>query len=770
MHPASAARPALALAAFLLAASAEAHAAPNDGENDPGFDGFSVTRATAVIDEQEFVVYRLFARFSQPLSCEGVSQFRIVSGNPVFFHKDHVSELELSTTAGSWNPQQMPPSSAMNDSYFALGPGVGPSQAPVLSFSRFPDASAVVAQLPLPSVEQFINWERLQGPQALPDGQGLVLLAQFVAAPGTTFRAAVTVEFREPWQLPGQFEAFGDVIFSPTEYDECPKEPGKVFSGVCGCEVPETDSDGDLQPDCVDPPLDFVPTLHWNDSSEPSFLPATLFGKLERRGDLLAVGTTKSTTIRMVEDVPQTYYSGGVLLAERTRGGWESSGFLLDPDPPTGNLARLGWSVDIGRRSDGSDIVVVGGYTFDASSNGPFANRDPWVVIWSRVGAGAPWVLESRLAPPSPPASGLPRFGSTVATTGDRIAVAEPLKSNGPGVPEGKIHLYRFVHGEWIRTAELIRPLPSPTSSAHRFDLVFDGDRLLVGDRLARPNGSTVATGLVFVYELAATNPKSGAETWELVASLADPRPTPFEGGFGASLSLDGDRLAVGADRGPNPALAPHGAVHLFRRDRSSASGWVHETMIRPIGFEPYYNFLSEARFGGHVDLKGDLLVVQAGSQSLAAKLGATVFRRTGGAEWVPVVRAGGLPSDYFSSAMLIDGALARVKPSNAGCSFCTNGRVDFAELSLRDCGGDGTDDPDTDGDGLADCLDPDANGNGRDDLEESSGDLNGDGLVGGADLTILLANWGANGLGDLDGDGTIGPKDLAALFSHWQG
>jgi hypothetical protein len=75
-------------------------------------------------------------------------------------------------------------------------------------------------------------------------------------------------------------------------------------------------------------------------------------------------------------------------------------------------------------------------------------------------------------------------------------------------------------------------------------------------------------------------------------------------------------------------------------------------------------------------------------------------------------------------------------------------------------------DDPDTDGDGIADCIDPDANGSGRDDIEEPAGDLDGDGTVGAADLAILIRNWGANGLGDLDGDGVVGPRDLAALLS----
>ncbi len=34
--------------------------------------------------------------------------------------------------------------------------------------------------------------------------------------------------------------------------DQCPSDPGKTAPGVCGCGVPDTDSDGDGAPDCSD--------------------------------------------------------------------------------------------------------------------------------------------------------------------------------------------------------------------------------------------------------------------------------------------------------------------------------------------------------------------------------------------------------------------------------------------------------------------------------------------------------------------------------------
>jgi hypothetical protein len=51
--------------------------------------------------------------------------------------------------------------------------------------------------------------------------------------------------------------------------------------------------------------------------------------------------------------------------------------------------------------------------------------------------------------------------------------------------------------------------------------------------------------------------------------------------------------------------------------------------------------------------------------------------------------------------------------------------------------------------------------------------DFNGDGMVNGADLATLLANWGdcpegATCTGDLNGDGTVNGADLAELLANW--
>ncbi len=51
---------------------------------------------------------------------------------------------------------------------------------------------------------------------------------------------------------------------------------------------------------------------------------------------------------------------------------------------------------------------------------------------------------------------------------------------------------------------------------------------------------------------------------------------------------------------------------------------------------------------------------------------------------------------------------------------------------------------------------------------EGIEGDLNGDGLVNGADLGLMVGTWGTPGPGDLNGDGTVDSADLGLLLALW--
>lgn len=46
--------------------------------------------------------------------------------------------------------------------------------------------------------------------------------------------------------------------------------------------------------------------------------------------------------------------------------------------------------------------------------------------------------------------------------------------------------------------------------------------------------------------------------------------------------------------------------------------------------------------------------------------------------------------------------------------------------------------------------------------------DINRDGTVGPADLSVLLGSWGSGGAADLNGNGAVGADDLSILLAAW--
>ena len=48
--------------------------------------------------------------------------------------------------------------------------------------------------------------------------------------------------------------------------------------------------------------------------------------------------------------------------------------------------------------------------------------------------------------------------------------------------------------------------------------------------------------------------------------------------------------------------------------------------------------------------------------------------------------------------------------------------------------------------------------------------DLNGDGVIDGLDLGVLLSQWGGRGTADLNGDGIVDGLDLGILLAAWAG
>ncbi|MEM6568779.1 MAG: hypothetical protein AAF957_10235, partial [Planctomycetota bacterium] len=147
--------------------------------------------------------------------------------------------------------------------------------------------------------------------------------------------------------------------------------------------------------------------------------------------------------------------------------------------------------------------------------------------------------------------------------------------------------------------------------------------------------------GLVHVVERV-------GDAWETVQIIRPiPNTQPTTSFFGTALSIDGDTLAIGAPGFRVASTGQVGAVFLYDR---GPSGWHLSEMLQA----PPPTAVGERRFGEHLDLAGDLLVV--GEPSGGGR--AHAFERRGGA-WSLVQTferpGGGDAFTAFGSPVAID-------------------------------------------------------------------------------------------------------------------
>jgi hypothetical protein len=272
--------------------------------------------------------------------------------------------------------------------------------------------------------------------------------------------------------------------------------------------------------------------------------------------------------------------------------------------------------------------------------------------------------------------TGSSQLGASIAINGEYMAVGVPFDASGdPANPadasapdSGAVYVFRRDGATWVQDAYL------KAANAEAFDnfgarVAVSGDTVAV----AAPNESSAnagdpsdngasESGAVYVF-------RKSAGAWQEEAYLKAANIGGTDG-FGSSVALDGDVLAVGAPSEDsadpaNPdsnALLNSGAAYVFRRTGAS---WQQEAYLKAS------NLGSGDALGAAIALDGDVLVVGAtGEDSVRADdpanngaLGsgaAYVFRATG-ATWqeeayLKAENAGA--SDAFGSNIAVDGDL----------------------------------------------------------------------------------------------------------------
>ncbi|MCB9910709.1 MAG: hypothetical protein H6829_10645 [Planctomycetes bacterium] len=181
-------------------------------------------------------------------------------------------------------------------------------------------------------------------------------------------------------------------------------------------------------------------------------------------------------------------------------------------------------------------------------------------------------------------------LGTSVAVHGDRILVGAPWDATA-GIQAGAVWAFRRQAGVWIADGQLAVNQTRPGD--------FYGYAVALGERWACV-GAYSANSVVYNEGAAYLFDHSGG-SYAFAARVTEPSPMPNTN-FGRSVSLAGDRLAVGATH-DSAGLQESGRVTLFRFD---GNAWTLEASVQPN--------LPQAgnAFGFAVSLAGDRLLVGA--------------------------------------------------------------------------------------------------------------------------------------------------------------
>ena len=435
-------------------------------------------------------------------------------------------------------------------------------------------------------------------------------------------------------------------------------------------------------------------------------------------GDLVLVGSRGAD--------PGAQNAGKVCVFRRSGAGWIQAGSVAEPFPSS--QAQFGRSLAVSEAH-----AVIGARSADGSGRA-------WVHARSAAGVSVTGAL---LAAPVQAGDG---FGESVAIDGDWIAVGAPMRAGG-----GAVEIFRRSGSEWTHVQTVAAVEAANAGLRFGASVALAGSALAVGCP-GDATGGTEAGGVrVFRRDLPGS--------WEPEASVTAGDAAAGDL-FGAAVALSGDRLLVGAYRADG-AIADAGAAYVFRR---SGSAWNFAQKLAP------ENSLGQADFGYAVAMSGDAIAVGAPAAVVAGSRAGTVYLyREVGSQAVPVLRTGGpggIGSEFSGTSValtpqvLAAGApLATTNSPYAGAAIA----LDYA----ADCDADASPDALEIATGASDL-----NGDGIPDACQCTGDLNGDGSVGGQDLGVLLGFWGTTAStfprADINRDGLVTGADLGVLLSQW--
>ncbi|MDX2114145.1 MAG: hypothetical protein SFZ24_00810 [Planctomycetota bacterium] len=232
---------------------------------------------------------------------------------------------------------------------------------------------------------------------------------------------------------------------------------------------------------------------------------------------------------------------------------------------------QAGGAVAIAGLPEGGVLALSGAALDDA----PLADAGS-VAVFKR-GIGGTWEQEATLLAPAPGAGDT--FGSALATDGVRAAIAAPLDDTSAGANAGSVAVFaRTAPGLWTLDGALTPPEPQAGETLGD-SVAISGEWALAGAP-GRDTAAGANAGAALLFRRAGDAPAA----WQHVATLVAPDAAAADA-FGASVALDesGAIAVVGA-----PAAGPgeSGAAYAFTRSgEGPAAVWTFaQTLQLPPG------------------------------------------------------------------------------------------------------------------------------------------------------------------------------------------
>ncbi|PID64990.1 MAG: hypothetical protein CR962_00460 [Gammaproteobacteria bacterium] len=265
-------------------------------------------------------------------------------------------------------------------------------------------------------------------------------------------------------------------------------------------------------------------------------------------GNRLAVGANWA-------DIDGNDFQGAVYIFDFNGSSWVQSAKLTASDGEASD--RFGSSITLG-----GNRLVIGATGANVNNN-----NDQGAVYIFDFNDGS-WVQSAKLT--ASDGTNHSSFGNFVSLDNNRVAIRAYGQREGlfsHTIRPGAVYIFDFNGSSWVQSAKLTA---SDGDKWDKFGASFslDGNRIAIGAHGVNVNGND-SQGAAYIFDL-------GNDGWRQSAKLIAADGSADDH-FGGSISLNGNRVAIGSNETDDNNNAPQGAVYLFDL---GTDGWIQSGKI----------------------------------------------------------------------------------------------------------------------------------------------------------------------------------------------